>query len=141
MFHNLSSLVLYWRAVLPLFAVVLLSPGRASAECGDYITIRGSTSNTQLSHSMPFVDRMGLYEVGFSIPIKKPCQGPNCSSSPQRESPPITPVFPVSARVKELVKQAELTDDTPARNSSLLGDDFAQKPIDRAFSIYHPPRV
>ena len=38
-------------------------------------------------------------------------------------------------------KQAELTDDTPARNSSLLGDDFAQKPIDRAFSIYHPPRV
>ena len=141
MSHYLSFLVRRWRAVLLLVAAMSLNPGRACAECGNYITIHNPASETHLAPSMlPTHDRLALNELGNSTPSKLPCRGPNCSSIPVRESPPLAPVIPFSSHIKKLVQCPAWADDEAARSSSFACDDTSLPPSYRASSVFHPPR-
>ena len=57
-------------------AVALFADGAATASCGDYLTINGSTSAAE----MP---------AGEHSP-KAPCHGPNCSATPIPHDLPLT---------------------------------------------------
>ena len=141
MTHCLSLLVRHWRAVLLLVAAMSLNPGRASAECGDYITIHNPVPDAHRNLSMPPThDRLAPNEFGDSMPSKFPCRGPNCSSMPVRDSPPLAPVISFSSHVKELVQSPALEDDEASRGSSFARDDTSLPAIYRAYSVFHPPR-
>src|SRR5581483_12182218 len=89
-----SDLLRGWRAALPLVAVACFSPGRAAAECGDYVTILNGPAVSG-HHAMP---------EGGPAPAKPPCHGPNCSGSPVREPAPLAPVVPAGSQAKELTE-------------------------------------
>jgi len=141
MAHYLSLLVRHWRAVLLLVAAMSLNPGRASAECGDYIAIHNPAPDAHRNLSMPPThDRLAQNELGDSMPNKLPCHGPNCSSVPVRESPPLAPVIPFSSHIKKLVQCPAWADDEAARGSSFACDNTSLPPSYRASSVFHPPR-
>src|ERR1700722_16250049 len=97
----LSSSVRHWRTAL-LFAVGgLFVPSRASAECGDYITILNHRSANGQPHAMSGSAPTSPPDFNHRIPLKAPCNGPNCSGSPRNEFPPLAPANPVTSRVKE----------------------------------------
>jgi hypothetical protein len=120
-----------WRAALVLAAVVLFNSGDASAACGDYITY----ANTPKSeHAEPTTTK-----AHTTSPTKPPCEGPNCSGVPLREFPSPPPA-PVTNQTKEQVRvfvphEDDVTCYTFERDPSF------PRPIDRADSIFHPPRL
>jgi hypothetical protein len=107
------------------------SPDRATAGCGDYVTILNGTSAG--SH------QDGPTEPGG--PQKAPCQGPNCSGDPVRHQAPLAPAAPVAPQVKEVAG----TIDGPASEASLRFllhiDSSSARPISRPSSVFHPPRI
>jgi hypothetical protein len=141
MISSLSSLLRGWPVVLLLVAWFGFTPGLALAECGYYLTIRnaplGSThhpSTTSADHPIPD-------DVGTPSPLKRPCNGPNCSSSPVREFPPLAPITPASASVKE-VAQSFSTLDVEVNSAGSFGCGLiCPRPIHRASSVFHPPRL
>lgn len=136
---SFPSLVHTWRAALPLVAVVLLSPGRATAECGDYVTIRNAPAGSV--HHVPSDAPNAVPVAETPTPAKRPCHGPNCSGSPVREAPPMAPVAPAGPRAKELVRLLDFIhgpDTDPG--SGFDRDTTSPRPVSRADAIFHPPR-
>jgi hypothetical protein len=131
----LRSLVYAWRVALLLVVVACSTPARAAAECGDYVTILNSSQNASHTTSVanPNPEQMPA----------KPCHGPNCSSSPAREFPPVPPAPSTSTNsVKESARNAAGTDDAVAALGSPFDRDLTSPhPIRRASSIFHPPRL
>lgn len=127
-----------WRVILPLVAVFFLNPGKATAECGDYITIL-KPSTVSLNHITPTIPEPISNRVGNQSP-DKPCHGPNCSSTPTQNHPPLAPITPVGSQIKELTHTLIPRDgeSTPAR--SFNRDCISPQPIHRTSSIFHPPR-
>jgi hypothetical protein len=129
-------LVRRWRAVLLLVAAFVLTQGRASAECGDYITIRHAAHGRSPHESMPVTSN----DFKDSVPEKLPCHGPNCSRSPGRNLPPLAPVAPVISLAKDLVQSIKPINETTP-HSTLARDFTSTLPIDRPSPIFHPPRL
>lgn len=125
----LSTPVRHWRVALLLAGGVLFAPSRAAAECGDYITIKHQ-SHTDSEYP----------ESHDTSPIKRPCHGPNCSTSPVRDFPPLAPVIPVVSRAKELAQPIEMAGKDTTQTARLSRDDSSPRPIHRTTSIFHPPR-
>jgi hypothetical protein len=134
-------IVRHWRAALLLVAGVLFSPGRSSAECGDYLTIHKQRSEANGDRAMPVSEQDVEYNFGHSLPSKQPCHGPNCSSSPVREFPPLAPVIPTGPQLKDLAQQLYSTDQETALGSEFARDNPSVRPIHRASSVFHPPRL
>lgn len=145
MVYDLSLLIRDWRVVLLLVAGISLTPGRASAACGDYISIhnavRDLASSANPDQSALITNPIALNEPGNSTPSKLPCHGPNCSNSPVRQLPPLAPATPVGLRVKELVQHPVPTDDDVQPGLSSVCDNTLLSPIDHTSAIFHPPRL
>lgn len=130
----LPSLIRYWRAGLLLAVGIAFTPGRARAECGDYITIHNAapgSHHSQTTHN----------NLGERTPFKLPCHGPNCSRSPERQSPPFAPPVVVGSPVKEQAQHVTAIDNDGTSSSSFARDNTSFRPIDRASSVFHPPRL
>jgi hypothetical protein len=109
-----------WRAGLLLVVAACATPNRATAGCGDYVTILNGSDSHQ--------------------PAKMPCHGPNCSEAPARQQMPLAPVSPVGPQVKEVV-QSLLTLDVPIPSPDAFDRDHSfSRPIPGGSSIFHPPR-
>src|SRR5688572_25234984 len=127
-----SSTFRGWRVALLLVAGALLSPQRASAECGSHVTVLNPTAESR-HDAMPPTDG--------GEPVKTPCQGPNCSGAPERHSPTPAPPAPTSGQVKELVSAAGLSDRADPSPSPFAHARTTARPIHRPLSIFHPPRT
>ena len=141
-------------AVTLLMGWCCLTAGRASADCGDYVTItniphdspnegpqdstRTPSNSSQYPLQHPMVD--GSAGARTPLPFKLPCHGPRCSSSPARELPPLVPVSPVSSRDKEAAQSVLPFDPGFLAGCSFDRDLTSPRPIDRASSVFHPPR-
>ena len=134
------------RAVL-LVAVVLLSAGKAEADCGGHVAVPYPTIRTTL-HTAPMpatapatTDPVALPLPEPPEPVKRPCHGPNCTGSPVREFPPTAPVVPAGSPAKELVRYLgfDLAGGTDA-GPGFDRDTTSPRPVHRADTIFHPPR-
>jgi hypothetical protein len=129
---DLRSLTRGWRAALLLAAVALCSPGTASAACGDYITYADSHRS---GHAMPMADA-----DGDAAPAKSPCDGRDCSGK-HREFPP-APSAPGTSPPKEQARPFAPSDSAADGSGARFTRDFdSPRPVRRATSIFHPPRL
>jgi hypothetical protein len=129
MLPTLRSLRPLVRAALPLVAVVVLfaGAGRADAGCGDHVIILKAAGDSLTT------------DTPADPPKQTPCHGPNCKSAPVDHAPMPAPAGVQLKPSKDLFVPSEL----PAHAGLLLGDPFefpSARPIDRATSIFHPPR-
>src|SRR5262245_47042971 len=132
-----SSLLRGWWAALLLAAAACLTPGRASAECGDYVTIRNGPADP--AHHATTRDATPQPD---QAPARPPCHGPNCSSAPARDPSPLPPVAPTGLQPKELTQHpAAAADPDAGPGSALDRDPSSARPVRRASSVFHPPRA
>ena len=124
-----------WRAALLLAAVALSTPGTASAGCGDYISYPNSHPDAHAAPMAPAADDP------TPTPAKAPCNGPTCSGAPVREFPPVPPA-PVTNPTKDQARHPGLTDPPGEEPGSAFDRDLnSPRPVRRANSIFHPPRL
>jgi len=120
-----------WRAALLLVVAACATPDRATAGCGDYVTIRNASDSPSHQSGM---------EADTHLPAKMPCHGPNCSEAPVRQQAPLAPVSPVEPPVKEVVRSL-LALNVPVPSSNRFDRDCSsQRPIRGTATIFHPPR-
>ena len=133
-----------WRAAVLLVAVACASPNRVRAECGEYVTVLSANTKTCAA------DRIEGRATPFAIPTtdtaesparpKGPCSGPNCSGRPDHHPTPFAPVPPSGPHAKEVAQLLGAV--APSQGaSSRLGDFISPRPIRRASSVFHPPRL
>ncbi len=133
----ISTPIHYWRAALLLGVVILFSPSRASAGCGDYVVILGSggTQHDSATSAGPGNDQHHF------PPLNKPCDGPNCSNAPTRKLPPLAPTGVVAGNAKEIAQPlAAMCEEEPLFFPFDL-DEINLHPIQLISSIFHPPRL
>ena len=124
-----------------------LRPNRASAaECGEYV------HHPEPQHLRPCAaDRIeGRATTPFAIPTtdtaesparpKGPCSGPNCSGRPDHHPAPLAPVPTSGPHAKEVAQLHGAVAPSDGA-SSRLGDFISPRPIRRASSVFHPPRL
>jgi len=124
-----------WRAALLLVAVACASPNRASAECGEHVTVLTPTASASL-------DARATPAPGAAVlpaSPKVPCSGPNCSRAPERPAPPFAPAPTAEPQAKEVL-QVPGAAEQPDGAASRLNDFTPPFPIRRSSSIFHPPR-
>ena len=112
-----------------------VTPGRAAAECGDYVTVLGE----QVSHGSPQPDADRSH--GMPARPDRPCHGPNCSSNPTTPAVPVSPPVTSPSDSKNLV--AGLVgdrDDFPGAGWSLSLTSEGRV-VRHPRSIFHPPRA
>jgi hypothetical protein len=126
---SLRHLIGGWRAAMIAAAIALLSPDTASAGCGDYITYPNSSGH----------DPSAMTNDGI-MPMKLPCEGPNCSNKREREFPPAPPA-PVSSPTKEQARPIAAAPDRDPSGIRFVLDLDSPRPIHRSTSIFHPPRL
>jgi len=120
-------------AALLLVAAACATPGRATAECGDYVAILNARAHSGgLTPPAP---------IEAPAPLEAPCSGPNCSRRPDRHAPPLAPA-PVSETFGKELAQVfgpfDPLDVVPASRAPAL---ISPRPVSRASSIFHPPRA
>lgn len=117
-------------AALVAAAVFLLAPGRASAACGDYVTIAGQDYRVMQSDQT---------DHNPAVPAR-PCHGPGCSQRPDTPVAPLTAPVTASAQPKDCtIRPAE--DDTPAGPGHLIPFSSSGRPARSPSAIFHPPRA
>jgi hypothetical protein len=136
-----SSPLRGWPVALLLVAWICFTPGQAVAECGDYLTIRNASPGSTHHSTTTNIDHPIQDDLGTQSPLKQPCHGPNCSSSPVREFPPLAPITLASTWVKEVAQPFSPLDVEIARAGSFDSDLTSLRPIHRASSVFHPPRA
>jgi hypothetical protein len=115
-----------------LVAGACLTPERASAGCGDHVTILNGSAAGEHHAAAP---------ADSTLPTKLPCQGPNCSGEPVRQQAPATPVAPTTPQGKEIAQTLDSLGDDGALPSRLDRDSAGSRPIRRSTSVFHPPRI
>lgn len=114
---------IFW---LTAIAALGLGATRVGAECGDYLMLAGN-------------HRANAHE-GAAPPPGLPCHGPQCSQRPETPiAPPVSVPTQGSTKDQGLPSGAcDVLDGSAefSHPSSSLG-----RPIRRAGSIFHPPRV
>src|SRR5262245_60728580 len=93
-----------WRAAVLLVAVACLNTDRASAGCGDYVTILNASPNASQQTDGHDGRTDPTDRLESPVPTKPPCHGPNCSGSPSKKPSPLAPPVPVGSRAKELTQ-------------------------------------
>jgi len=141
MVSSLTSLIRVWRAVLLLVVAICLTPEQASAECGDYVIIKNATNGTAHHHSQATTSEPQSDQIALPSPIRRPCNGPNCSNSPGRKFPPQAPVTPVNIRLKEMTQPLIPSGSDATPGFMFERDRSSLDPIDQVSSIFHPPRL
>jgi len=125
--------------VLAIAGGAAFSPGRAAAECGDYVHIVNGTHSPTSAPGLPATlppDAGGQPESP-----RKPCDGTNCSGKP---SPPAIPPGVPSAGPSDYKSCAVGTATSPAQ---MIGTGWGipvetnEPPIHRGNPIFHPPRA
>jgi hypothetical protein len=108
---------------------LILASGRASADCGDHVTILDGQTADRVSNGPGAVpDRP-----------KPPCHGPSCSDHPSTPfAPPIAPASQLTD-VKACPVGAGDLDEGDSRGVAPRASHLA--PVDRPTSIFHPPRA
>jgi len=123
-------------AALALFAVGFLSPVRARAACGDYVTF-GSEQGSHSGYETPNTPPAQPCQECPQRSGQKPCHGPYCDGgqTPAPQPPTTAPV-----RLHDWACLLKLPVFAPTGSISLwsLGDN--QNRIHHTVSIYHPPR-
>lgn len=113
--------------LLAVLAVALGWGGTATAGCGDHVVV---------------LKPAGTASVEDTPPPKPPCQGPHCSADPAIPLPaPTTGGVVPTATVKELFSTTVLNESGEGRPCRTPFAPISACPIDRATSIFHPPRV
>lgn len=109
-----------------------VSPSRAHADCGDYVTIAGHPS---AHHTMPPAD-----DTKPTDSPRRPCNGPNCS---KRHDSPITPTrAPITPTGETKSLEVRIGADLPPDSGcgQWFTDATSAQPIRTSRSIFHPPR-
>jgi hypothetical protein len=126
-----------WRVALLLVATACATPGRAKADCGDHVLIlNGPTVNT----GDPTPTTPGTAQSAAPHKKKAPCSGPNCSRSPQRQTPPPAPAPTPGPQGKEAAHTGAAEAPT-AGPPGRVYDSTSPPPVRRADPIFHPPRI
>lgn len=109
-------------------AGLLACAGRASAGCGNYVTIIGQPGETP-----------GPISHGPSPgPVR--CQGPNCTGGPKAPAPvPVPPMASGLGAGKALVSTTDA--DPGPTNPGRQSASTAGRPVRRPSAIFHPPRA
>jgi hypothetical protein len=141
MAYYLPLIVRNWRTVLVFAVGMLFAPSRASAECGDYIKILNHKTDSKHSPAAFGSEFPIANDLNNNSPIKAPCHGPNCSNAPVRDFPPSAPSVPVSSSIKEMTEQIAIKFEVSSTPDKFERDHSSQRPIYRAFSVFHPPRL
>jgi hypothetical protein len=113
-------------ASLVLLAAAL--PGKAKAECGDYVMVGGKHAAAAAKA-----------DPGQKPVAPSPCQGPHCS---QRSNLPLVPPAPppsISAGEWACLNTGGMS-DSPCRQHICL-EDSSVHPIQFSESVFHPPRL
>lgn len=113
--------------LLAAVAVALAWAGPATAGCGDHVVI---------------LKPAGAKQTTEAPPPKPPCHGPNCSAEPANPLPaPVTSGAVPTSSSKEQFTPIDLSHHA---DRTAVGRPFeftSPRPIDRASSIFHPPRA
>src|SRR6516165_4680890 len=117
----LPSLRSVLRAALLLVVVICATQGRATAACGEYVTILNTPATEPHTTPAPITQQTQSHQE--QTPVKLPCHGPNCSSAPTREVPPTPPAPTTAAPVKELARNSSCIDSTSPQPGSLFQRD------------------
>jgi hypothetical protein len=124
--------ILRWVAAAGLLAAgVAFTPGRAAAECGDYVRIDGRLLAPH--------DRPGQADHGLPLP-GKPCHGPGCSGAPAAPSLPVTAPVADPTGSKQWADRFAADLDAAAGGRPLPPLTSDDGPVSRPGSIFHPPR-
>jgi hypothetical protein len=125
-----------WRAAVLLVAVACASPDRASAACGDHVTVLApaAAASPDSRETTP----PGAAELPPAP--KLPCSGPNCTRAPERNAPPFAPAPTAEPPVKEVLQTLDAVEQSDG-SSSRLSEFTPPFPVGRASSIFHPPRA
>lgn len=138
MLRSTLSLMYRARVALLLGVVVCLSAGRAEA-CGEAFFKVAYANPNGANQSM--VPHQGEHSAP-GAPGDRPCHGPNCSGSPTPNTPPVSSVPASSSTAKETARQlANDSDDCDSQRSLFTRDTTSRRPINRASSVFHPPRL
>jgi hypothetical protein len=129
---SLPSMIRDWRAAMLLVAAACLTPDRASAGCGDHVTILNGSAASEHHATAP---------ADPSQPMKFPCQGPNCSGKPVPHPASPAPVPPTTPQGKEIAQTLEGLSGDGALPFRFDRDSVSADPIRRASSVFHPPRI
>jgi hypothetical protein len=126
--HVRDTRIGWWAGIL--LAVGVCAPS-ARATCGDYVIIGNSNTGHMAgpaskhdSHSMPAPGQ--------------PCHGPSCSKQPA--APMQTPTTKVQSQVEPWAYLFADSQALAAGADRLLAEVETDHPIDRANSIFRPPR-
>jgi hypothetical protein len=111
---------------LAVAVVVALAPGRAAAECGDYVHILN--------------DRSDAPPAGAPESPRKPCHGPGCSNQPASPVPLSAPAAP-PADPKEGAARATDSPRDDDRTGWHLPSSPDAVPEHVPQPIFHPPRA
>ncbi|MBX9579418.1 MAG: hypothetical protein K2X87_03845 [Gemmataceae bacterium] len=113
-----------------LAAGLAFTPGRAAAECGDYVRIAGQP---MAPHGGP-----GQADHGQPTP-GKPCHGPGCSGH-QTTPVPVTAPVTGPGGSKEWAARFGADLDAAATGRTLPPLTSEDGSVSRPASIFHPPR-
>jgi hypothetical protein len=123
-----------------LLAGLLLAPSLAHAECGHYVLVgAGSTNDTHDAHSV-----FGVKSTSADLPplvpaSGRPCSGPGCKQGPL--NPPPAPATPPPVVEKEWGHLASFSLSRGLELPRFLRDFSFERPLHRARTTYHPPRL
>ncbi len=126
-------------AVLTIAVGIALTPGRASATCGDYVLIAGQSSEAQ--HQNHKLSTAPGESPGNPESPRVPCHGPGCSKSPTDSIPPIT--APIGGEADPKNPPATLGGAGPGDGGVSRERDFTsnERAVHLPTTIFHPPRA
>jgi len=129
-FHLLPSNFLRAGVLLAALVIALATTEKAAAGCGDHVVILKAAGQAKADGS-----------AEPTLP-KPPCHGPHCSAAPsQPAAPPISTSVVISASAKEVFTPGGSPDDGDPPAKLRAFESLSARPIDRASSIFHPPRA
>lgn len=129
-----NSCVIRIAGTIAAVALVSFSPARASAQCGDYITIADGRHAPVQPHGL--TDPV----TGRRLP-PKPCNGPNCSGGPAQPEFPLTAPPPPPDDSRQSAAGAVGNPGGGRGPGWFAGVTSHGPPIHVARSIFRPPRT
>lgn len=138
---NINLIKNWWTALL-LIAGACLFPGRAHAECGDYLIIHKSQTSSEaqaITHQALNDHRLNPLET--LRPFKAPCNGPRCSRLPSREPTSPPPTTTATFHTKVVANHVNITNELPIPNSLQSAPPSFHLPSPHSDPIFHPPRL
>jgi len=112
---------------------VVISSGRATAACGDYVHIVAKPTEVTAPPLAVARSQEGTPRV--------PCHGPECTCRPTQSAAPFTVLVVETDRAKELAPHPDLIEAGANVSSSHRGPRTLGSPTHFTVAIFDPPRV